>query len=128
MAKPNDKSAGVDPVAFTLGAILVMVALAAIQVWLTAGTVIDAAQDHHTYAVFVTDEGIKSDNKRLEAQVNEGVWALMGARQMAMALIAACVGLGAALGWRCWHGIGQGDTTTLKGQKRLINHNPRKRG
>lgn len=116
MAKPKDINAGVDPVAFTLWAILVMVALAALQVWLTAGTVIEAAQDHNTYAVFVTDEGIKSDNARLAAKVNEGVWALMGARQMAMALLAACVGLGAALAWRCWHGIGQNQPPPKKGK------------
>lgn len=94
------EAAGVDPVGFALAGILGITALGAWRVHSAAQAVIDAAQDKETYALFITDEGLKSDNAALAEKVNAGQAALLQAQSEAALLMVACAVIGAALAWR----------------------------
>lgn len=124
MEKENGGS--VDPLTVTLAGVLVIVAVAAAQVYWTAGAVIEAAQDRDTYALFVTDSGIASDNAELESKVNTGLAALRGAREMGLALLGVCLALGAALAVRVWLGVGSGGKPPAK-RLGLVGDNQRLR-
>lgn len=115
MEKPS-ASGGVETITVVLGGLLCLVALAAIQVYWTAGAVIDAAQDKDTYALFITDAGIASDNQELETKVNHGLAALRGAREMGLALLGVCLALGGALALRVALGVGGVGKPPLKAQ------------
>lgn len=80
-----------------------MIAIAAwcaVRVRIAALAVIAAAEDKETYALFITDEGLKSDNEKLASQVNEGMAALRSAESEAVLLLVVCGLLAAALVWR----------------------------
>lgn len=94
------EAAGVDPVGFALAGILGITALGAWRVHSAAQAVIDAAQDRDTYVLFVTDEGLASDNQALAEKVNAGQAALAQAQSEAVLLMVACGVIGAALVWR----------------------------
>ena len=66
-----------------------------------ARTVIDAAESKETYSVlFITDDGMKSDSAKLEADLNAGLAALRSAETEATLLLVACALLAGALAWR----------------------------
>ena len=96
---PKDAS-GVDPVVLALGGVIAIAAWCAVRVRLAAQAVIAAAEDKDTYVLFVTDEGLKSDNEKLAGKVNEGMAALRSAESEAILLLVVCGLLAAALVWR----------------------------
>ena len=79
---------------------LLISAWGAWRVHSAAQAVIDAAQDKETYVLFLTDEGMKSDNVALAEKVNAGQAALAQAQSEAVLLMVACVVIGVALAWR----------------------------
>ena len=97
---PANADAGVDPVTLALAGVLCISAWCAWRVIVAAQAVIAAAADKETYALFVTDEGIKSDNEKMAGQVNEGMAALRSAESEAILLLVACGLLAGALAWR----------------------------
>lgn len=97
---PAKDASGVDPVVLALGGVLAIAAWCAIRVRIAALAVIAAAEDKETYVLFVTDEGLKSDNEKLANKVNEGMAALRSAESEAVLLLVVCGLLAGALGWR----------------------------
>lgn len=102
-AKANP-SEGVDPVTLALVGILGVAAWCAYRVIVAAQAVIAASEDKETYALFITDEGIKSDNEKLANQVNEGIAALRSAESEASILILVCAVLAGCLAYRLTKG------------------------
>lgn len=100
-AKPSE---GVDPVTLALVGILAIAAWCAWRVIIAAQAVIAASEDKNTYALFITDDGLKSDNDKLANQVNEGIAALRSAESEASILILVCVVLAACLAYRLTKG------------------------
>ena len=99
-AKERQAAAGVDPVALALAGVLCISAWGAYRVHAAAQSVLDAAADKETYVMFLTDEGMKSDNEALAAKVNAGQAALIAAQSEAVLLMVACGILAAGLAWR----------------------------
>ena len=97
---PKQDASGVDPVVLALGGVIAIAAWCAVRVRIAALAVIAAAEDKETYALFITDEGLKSDNEKLASQVNEGMAALRSAESEAVLLLVVCGLLAAALVWR----------------------------
>jgi hypothetical protein len=87
-------------VTLALGGVLCISAWGAYRVLVAARAVIEAAEDKNTYALFITDEGLKSDNEALAAKVNAGMEALRSAESEAVLLLVACSLLAGALAWR----------------------------
>ena len=79
---------------------LLISAWGAWRVHSAAQAVIDAAQDKETYAMFITDEGLKSDNQALADQVNAGQEAILAAQSEAVGIMVCCGILAAGLVWR----------------------------
>ena len=100
-AKPSE---GVDPITLALVGILGLAAWCAWRVIVAAGAVIAASEDKETYAMFITDEGLKSDNEKLATQVNDGITALRSAESEASILLLICGTLALALAWRLTKG------------------------
>lgn len=94
------KEKGVDPVTLALAGMLGIAAWCAYRVIVAAQAVIAAAEDKNTYAIFVTDEGLKSDNQHLADEVNKGMAALRSAETEAGILVVVCVILAVALAIR----------------------------
>lgn len=88
---------GVDPVTLALAGMLGMAAWCAYRVIAAAQAVIAAAEDKNTYAIFVTDEGLKSDNQHLADEVNKGIAALRSAEVESGILLIICAILAVAL-------------------------------
>lgn len=83
-----------------LAGVLGISAWCAYRVIIAARAVIAAAEDKDTYVLFITDEGLKSENEALAGKVNEGMAALRSAESEAVLLLVACALLGGALAWR----------------------------
>ena len=83
-----------------LAGVLGISAWCAYRVIVAARAVIAAAEDKDTYVLFITDEGLKSDNEKLAGKVNEGMAALRSAESEAVLLLVACALLAGALAWR----------------------------
>ena len=83
-----------------LAGVLGISAWCAWRVIVAARAVIAAAEDKETYVIFLTDEGMKSENEALAGKVNEGMAALRSAESEAVLLLVACALLAGALAWR----------------------------
>ena len=83
-----------------LAGVLGISAWCAYRVIVAARAVIAAAEDKETYVLFITDEGLKSENEALAGKVNEGMAALRSAESEAVLLLVACALLAGALAWR----------------------------
>ena len=83
-----------------LAGVLCISAWCAWRVIVAARAVVAAAESKETYVLFITDDGMKSDNETLAAQVNEGMAALRSAESEAVLLLVACALLAGALAWR----------------------------
>lgn len=102
-AKPK-ASEGVDPVTLALVGILALAAWCSYRVTVAAEAVIAASEDTNTYALFITDEGLKSENEAMANKVNEGIAALRSAESEASLLLLICLILAAALTYRLTKG------------------------
>ena len=83
-----------------LAGVLGISAWCAWRVIVAARAVIAAAEDKETYVLFITDEGLKSENEALAGKVNAGMAALRSAESEAVLLLVACALLAGALCWR----------------------------
>ena len=83
-----------------LAGVLCISAWCAWRVIVAAQAVIAAAESKETYVLFITDDGLKSDNEKLAGKVNEGMAALRSAESEAVLLLVACALLAGALAWR----------------------------
>ena len=83
-----------------LAGVLGISAWCAYRVIVAARAVIAAAEDKETYVLFITDDGMKSENEALAGKVNEGMAALRSAESEAVLLLVACALLACALAWR----------------------------
>lgn len=90
MPPARENEGGVDPVTFALMGILGIAGWCAWRVVVAAQAVIAASEDKNTYAIFVTDEGLKSDNQQLADEVNKGIAALRSAEGEAGILLLIC--------------------------------------
>lgn len=83
-----------------LAGVLGISAWCAWRVIIAARAVVAAAEDKETYVLFITDEGLESENEALAGKVNAGMAALRSAESEAVLLLVACALLAGALCWR----------------------------
>ena len=68
--------------------------------------VLDQLQSTDALVMLVTDGGLKSDSKSLEANMSSATTALIAVRDFGLALSVGCAGIVIALGFRHWRGRG----------------------
>jgi hypothetical protein len=70
----------------------------------TAGFVLDQLQSTDALVMLVTDSGIKSDSKSLQANLSSATLALQSVRDLGLALSFGCLAVAVAVGFRVWRG------------------------
>jgi len=70
----------------------------------TAGFVLNQLQSTDALVMLVTDAGIRSDSKTLEANLSSATLALKAVQDLGLALSFGCLGVAVAVGIRLWRG------------------------
>lgn len=94
-----------------LWAVVGLLAVATLASGFTAfacGYVIDSFQNSNTMALLITDAGLKSDDKNLEANLTTATLTLHYLRDIGSAVVIGSLGVGLAIGFRLWRNRAQG--------------------
>jgi len=104
MAKPSEPSASEGNLLLVVILLTAFAGLTAVVSAWTAGFVLDQLQSTDALVMLVTDGGIKSDSKTLEANLSSATLALQSVRDLGLALSIGCLGVAVAAGFRVWRG------------------------
>lgn len=104
MAKPSPQQHEVNNLLFAVVGLVVVSAITAVACATICEFVINAFSDSHTMALFITDAGIKSDDKNLERQLSSATIALKAVRDIGYALGVGSFMVGIAVALRVYRG------------------------
>jgi hypothetical protein len=97
MAKKNPSPNGENNLFTAIVGLVVISAITATACALICGGILTAFSDSHTMALFITDTGIKSDDKNLEHQLSSATLALKAVRDIGWALGIGSAGVAVAV-------------------------------
>ena len=81
----------------TIAGMILFTALAAFAIAYISSFILASFEDGHAMAMLITNEGVKSDDKNLEHNLNSATHALITCRDLGWALGVGCLGMIAAL-------------------------------
>ena len=104
MAKPSEPSASEGNLLLVVCLLTAFAGLTAVACAWTAGFVLNQLQSTDALVMLVTDGGIRSDSKSLEANLSSATLALKAVQDLGLALSFGCLGVAVAVGLRLWRG------------------------
>lgn len=108
----NEKPKNDNNFYITIAGMILFTALASFAVAYISGFILSSFQDSHAMAMLITADGVKSDDKTLEHNLNTATQALITCRDLGWALAIGSVGMSVALFIRYWSHRSQGDSVS----------------
>lgn len=102
MANPRSPSRSGDNLLLALCFVTLFSGVSAASSAYISSYVLDQLQSTDALVMLVTDGGLKSDSKSLEANMSFATAALLAVRDFSLALSVGCAGIVIALGFRHW--------------------------
>lgn len=102
MGNPRSPSPSGDNLLLALCFVTLFAGVSAASSAYISSYVIDQLQSTDALVMLVTDGGLKSDSKSLEANMSSATAALLAVRDFGLALSVGCAGIVIALGFRHW--------------------------
>ena len=97
MRKAKPRESGSDNLLLAVALLVGFAGLTAYAVAYVSGYVLDEMNNRDFMVMIVTDSGLKSDNKQLEANLSTATLALRSIRDLGWALSVGCLGVGVAV-------------------------------